>query len=353
MRSGRKRWLQSYKKEWESDKVCAGWLTEFKRTPGMAFCTLCIKDLSYRSGGLHTLRGHASSREHVERVQRRDSGWKGSVKASFAPKQESAVSIAATDAVLKMAYFFAEHDIPLAVADHLTPLLPILFPDSRIASAVHAGRTKMTAAVHTVADSMHVQLVSQMRNGFFSIVPDESTDISVFEQVAVVARVVDTADGFVKSYSFDIKPITSASAANIFGNIEELLKGDKIPWENMIAFGSDGANVMRGSKNSVLTRLEKVQPHLYSIHCTCHQLHLCAQAACQCIPPQIENFVRSGIFFSKKCKAPGKLQGISGSCKRSLTQTHKAVFYKVAQLARKHLTSLGAMGCSSSVLHPR
>ena len=199
-----------------------------------------------------------------------------------------------------MAYFFAEHDIPLAVADHLTPLLPILFPDSRIASTVHAGRTKMTAALHTVADSMHVQLVSQMRNGFFSIVPGESTDISVFEQVAVVARVVDTADGFVKSYSFGIKPITSASAANIFGNIEELLKGDKIPWENMIAFGSYGANVMRGSKNSVLTRLEKVQPHLYSIHCTCHQLHLCAQAACQCIPPQIEDFVRSVAYFFEK-----------------------------------------------------
>lgn len=68
----------------------------------------------------------------------------------------------------------------------------------------------------------------------------------------------------------------------------------------MIAFGSDGANVMRGSKNSVLTRLEKVQPHLYSIHCTCHQLHLCAQAACRCIPPEIEDFVRSVAYFFEK-----------------------------------------------------
>ena len=295
-----KRWLQAYKKEWESDPVCSGWLTESKRSAGMAFCSLCTKDLSYKTGGLRTLRTHATSREHVARVQQKNSGWKGTIKASFAPKQENAVSVAATNAVLKLAFFFAEHDVALAVSDHLTPLLPILFPDSKIASAVSAGRTKMTAAVHTVADSMHAHLVSQMKIGFFSIVPDESTDISVFEQVAVSARVIDTTDGLVKSYSLGIKPVPSASATNIFGKIEEMFKDDGIPWRNMIAYGSDGANVMRGSKNSVLTRLKNVQPYLYSIHCTCHQLHLCAQGASKCIPPIVEDFARNVAYFFEK-----------------------------------------------------
>ena len=101
----------------------------------MAFCTLCSKDLSYKTGGIHALRC-----QHLQaiifRVERRDAGWKGTVKASFAPKQETAVSVVATDAALRMEFLFAEHKIPLAVADHLSPLLPIPFPDSKMSAAI-------------------------------------------------------------------------------------------------------------------------------------------------------------------------------------------------------------------------
>lgn len=40
----------------------------------------------------------------------------------------------------------------------------------------------------------------------------------------------------------------------MFDKIIELFKKFNIPLEKMIGFGSDGANVMRGKQNSVLSR---------------------------------------------------------------------------------------------------
>ena len=58
-----------------------------------------------------------------------------------------------------------------------------------------------------------------------------------------------------------------------------LFAKDGIPWSNLLGFGSDGASVMLGSRNSVLSRLQSMQPHLphlWHIHCICLVAHLCA-----------------------------------------------------------------------------
>ena len=58
------------------------------------------------------------------------------------------------------------------------------------------------------------------------------------------------------SVFFDFKELVEADAATIFKSVEEIFDQNGIPWENLIGFGSDGAPVMRGKKNSVLQRLK-------------------------------------------------------------------------------------------------
>lgn len=101
---------------------------------------------------------------------------------AFQKKQDCGVSTAATNGILKLAFFFAEHQIPLACADHLVPLIGAVCPDSKIASELKGARTKMTAAVKTVGGDMHRDLVEMMSSSFFSLMPDESTDIAIPEQ---------------------------------------------------------------------------------------------------------------------------------------------------------------------------
>ena len=78
-------------------------------------------------------------------------------------------------------------------------------PDSKIAAETKAGRTKMTAAVKTIASSTHADLVEMISSGFFSVIPDESMDIAINEQVAVAVRVWDRKSGKVKTFSFGVR----------------------------------------------------------------------------------------------------------------------------------------------------
>ena len=54
---------------------------------------------------------------------------------------------------------------------------------------------------------------------------------------------------------------------------------------------------MLGSRNSVLSRLRSVQPHLWHIHCICHVAHLCAAHAAKKLPADIENFVIDLYYY--------------------------------------------------------
>ncbi len=194
------KWDQEYVPEWESDPALTGWLTESKRTP--AYCTLCNKDLDYRSGGIYDLKRHASREAHLRAVRARET--EGDVVRAFTRKQDASMSAAVSNAVLKAAFFLAEHHVAISTADHMIPLMAAMFPDSRIASEMKCGRTKMTAAIKCIAENMHDELVGLMSGGFFSLIPDESTDVAVKEQVAIAVRLFDEKSGKVRTLSYGV-----------------------------------------------------------------------------------------------------------------------------------------------------
>ena len=65
-----------------------------------------------------------------------------------------------------------------------------MFPDLDIARAFKCGRTKATATVKVIAQDMIeeniVETISD--SNFFSIQIDESTDITVFQQMGIMHR---------------------------------------------------------------------------------------------------------------------------------------------------------------------
>ena len=51
-------------------------------------------------------------------------------------------------AEVKVANFLVEHNVPIAVSDHLSPLFRDLFPDNKIAKEYGSCRTKSTAMIN-------------------------------------------------------------------------------------------------------------------------------------------------------------------------------------------------------------
>lgn len=59
----------------------------------------------------------------------------------------------------------------------------------------------------------------------------------------------------------------------------------------MIGFATDGAPVMRGINNSVLTLLREKVPQLFDIHCLSHCAALAAKKISKKFPQDIMNFI--------------------------------------------------------------
>lgn len=70
-----------------------------------------------------------------------------------------------------------KHNIPLAVADELTPLFQEIFSDSQIAKNFSARRTKTTCIINgALAPHFQSMLVGKMKSEPFAIATDGSGD---------------------------------------------------------------------------------------------------------------------------------------------------------------------------------
>ena len=98
-------------------------------------------------------------------------------------------------------------------------------------------------------------------------------------------------------YSFKECSI-DASAEALFQIVHnELLK--KYFAKNLVGFISDGAPVMNGAYNSVLSRLNNSYSNLWYLYCINHALHLVACDAAAELPLQVEDFMKAAYKHFK------------------------------------------------------
>ena len=68
-------------------------------------------------------------------------------------------------------------------------------------------------------------------------------------------------------------------------------------YEKLIGWKSDGASVMLGKRNSVVSRLKYKQPNLYVVHCVCHVAHLLVGDSIQCIPSYVTDLTENLLWW--------------------------------------------------------
>lgn len=207
-------------------------------------------------------------------------------------------------AEIKLAAFLAEHNIAFNVMDHFSDLLPSLFPDSQIASNVKCKRTKTTCIVRNVLHTTFQEiLVSKLKEKPFSILLDETTDIATTKELCTVVRFFDDDTNHVSCRFFRLYEIAKADAATIFNTVQQDLEKLGIPMSNIVGYAADGANVMMGGNNSVRTRFEADNPHIFTLKCICHSAAICASNACTKLPREAEDFIREIYsYFSHSAK---------------------------------------------------
>lgn len=273
-----------YREEW---KVKFPWISSSCKGVHHFYCKACSRDYV---GGHSAVQKHAGGVKHVANVK--------ALKSQTTLLEIPAVSTFRTKNVrvktaeIRLASFIAEHNIAFNAVDHLVQIVRDLPADAAVLKEIKCNRTKCTNIVKNVIGKENLEYLTAMMNSKkFSILIDESTDVSSVKSLALCVRFV--VDCKPRDYFLDLLPVPDARAEPLYQVITSFFSHNKIDYKsNMIGFGADGANVMMGRNHSVQSLLKEEIPNLWVSKCICHSLAICASKACMKLPRTPETLLR-------------------------------------------------------------
>lgn len=223
-----------------------------------------------------------------------------------------------------MTCLLAQHNVSIAVADTLSPIIRNVFTDSEIAKGYSCGRTKSTCILnHALADVIRESLVEKMKTMPYSLSIDGSNDKNEEEKLnPLTVKYWDPSLGRICTQLLDMcvtKGKDAATSRVIFATLNEKMQQWEIPWKNCVAFGVDNASVNIGQRNSIMTRVHALNPGVLFVGCPCHMLHNAAQAASKKLQNytgfDIEDFMVDCFFwFQKSQKRKSSLEDFCTFC---------------------------------------
>jgi hypothetical protein len=113
----------------------------------------------------------------------------------------------------------------------------------------------------SIAEVIADELVGQVKgSGVFSVMLDESTDVSVHQNCVVYVRYLASIGGKVQQVTqfHGIRQLSLANAESIHSELISLIESFGFDLDNLAGVSTDGASVMVGCKNGVVTRLRQV-----------------------------------------------------------------------------------------------
>ncbi|KAG5569788.1 hypothetical protein H5410_059554 [Solanum commersonii] len=116
-------------------------------------------------------------------------------------------------------------------------------------------------------------IIKKLNGDYFSLLVDESFDVSRKEQMAVVLRYVDRR-GFVMERLLDIVHVKNTNVLSLKEAIVNLLSQHSLSLSYVRGQCYDGASNMQGDINGLKMLIKKESRSVYSIHCFAHQLQL-------------------------------------------------------------------------------
>lgn len=180
---------QHFNSKWLEEPGFSEWLQEDESEKGESYCKCCKMQLHHANKSMLTR--HQNTAKHQKALKSSKSttnlGQFVAKRAHMINEKEEAAK-----AELTLAAFMSEHNMPFSHCDHLVKVCKKAFHDSKIAKQVSMGATKASYIIQDGIAYNESESISEMcRNNKFSLIIDESTDISVSQILAIVVRLFD------------------------------------------------------------------------------------------------------------------------------------------------------------------
>ncbi|XP_047236692.1 uncharacterized protein LOC124877498 [Girardinichthys multiradiatus] len=208
------------------------------------------------------------------------------------------------NAEVKMAMLCAKNNVAFNFCDDFNKCVAEMFPDSAIARKFSAGKTKATQLIKgAIATELDDELAKTCRFQPFSVMCDESNNRKANKEFVILTRLYNEATLQVVTRFMEMSVCNVGNAENLYEKLSEALRKRGIPGENLIAFNSDNASVMKGRHNSVISRLKQNQPHVQDLSCICHLAQLATGCGIRAAQVPVEDIL-VGIYthFDKSAK---------------------------------------------------
>ncbi|XP_067210313.1 protein FAM200C-like [Linepithema humile] len=305
----KKQKVRKFQSSWLDENIFKGWLTPYP-TQEKALCIACNQAIRCCKSNLIE---HSQSVQHIKQINSKN------LDIDFSDAANSTVTLSHKDKVkraeIKLAAFFAEHNIAFYSADHLIPLLKDICMIPEVVSDLSLARDKCTKVVTQVIAKREVKkIIKNIQNCRFSILIDESTDILDKKLMCILVQYISPVTKKVITQLLDLLSIdaTNCSANKLFEIFKSTFEKKEIPLKNIVGMTSDNAYVMIGCNNSSMSRLKLEVPGLVMLNCICHLSALVASKACEKLPESCESLIRGVSTYisgsAKRCAILGEFQ---------------------------------------------
>ena len=127
--------------------------------------------------------------------------------------------------------------------------------------------------VNAIARETSKAIIKDLNNGFFSTLVDESHDILVKEQMALILHYVNK-KWIIIEWLLGIVHVASTTALSLKYAIEYLLCEHNLSLSKLRGQGYNGDSNMQGDINGLKTLILKENKSTFYVHCFTHQLQL-------------------------------------------------------------------------------
>lgn len=251
------------------------WLKPVPGNSTKAFCKYCQSEMYAK---LNDLKKHLETKKHKKQCELISQNK----QLAFSPAAPKICTHSAwAECSCSLALYIPEHS-SIHHIDHLTDACKKCFKDSKSTSDMKLHRTKWTQIINDIlAPHFEQELRSDIGDQKYSLLLDESTDVSVTKYLGVVVRYFSVKQNRVVSAFLALQSLESSDAVGIVSALIKCLKNHDLDLNNLIGLGTVNAAVMTGSRHSAYISLKTQYnlSHLILIPCVCHSLQLAVTRA--------------------------------------------------------------------------
>ncbi|CAG9792674.1 unnamed protein product [Diatraea saccharalis] len=140
---------------------------------------------------------------------------------------------------------------------------------------MHLHRTKCSYIIkNCLSPHFKHDLKQDIGSGKFSLLLDESTDISITKYLGLVIIYYSLKAKKITTSFLKLAPLTECTADGIVSALKDTLIEFGLDCKNMSGIGTDNASVMTGINNGVHAKLKTDIPGLVLARCVCHSIQL-------------------------------------------------------------------------------